>query len=516
MSENQTGLEKWFNPGMLGGPVGGFTPPPLANLFGSDVSRVAKSTGNYKIFNCSRSSDCGSGFVCSAGECVNKDDSSKAGSNGGSGPATSAASGSGSPNCNPDEESTDCGDTKKNCPKPTCGTNGGKNGQNCEVQSRADCCGGIMYRCGGDAINGIPPAECPQCEPCEPPYRECKDVCDWYYKANGANSSAASCQNTDGSQRHCGNCQECFSGQCQDWSSAPCWCNAVGAECPDCEECDRDENSPTYGECAATTGTCKECTNCSVVCPCGTQVNCRACYEKYRNGLAAPSQCRADCYKKFCTDKQPLTHTKQPACPEEKDPCKADPGNSCEIECECITRYGPCGGERPPNPPGKRCTSQGYMSTCADDGSGEMVYFDRCCTMNTTDPKCDKCDCLCSNDCPDCYYCGANGECVYDEDCDRPCDEPCNGNCCGPGRTCKDAILYSTIDPCHNQPCIFAVPVGTTPELVWTEDISAEDAVCDRFHTHCHVKVNNQFVCTHWDCQKGLVVLGPAPYKVCG
>lgn len=491
--------------------VGGF------NAGSSGFNSFTKAVDPTRIRTCNGSTDCASGYNCVNGVCIRKDDAAF-GFDGVSNPPPSTNSGSGSSSCNDGEKDCeDCG-----VGKATCG------GQSCGITKPSDCCGGTMYTCGHDAVTGdflgelkIGNKACPQCSPCQDPDRECTDICDSYRKANGVTSPAASCKNVDGSARDCGACEKCFALKCKPWDSAPCWCAPNGQECPDCEVCNRDENSPTYGQCEQKTGECQDCTTCTVTCSCGRQVNCHGCWEHYRNGLAAPAQCRAECYQKYCVDREPLTHTGQPACPPQQDVCKSDPGNECELECYCTTYDTPCGEGPNPAPPGWRRMHEfsGYVTTCVDGEAvspdSKVIWIDKLCRYDTENEDCEKCDCLCSNDCPDCYYCGPNGECVYDEDCDNPCDQPCNGICCEPGQTCVAAVAWEVVDPCHNAGYVFYAPANVTPVLSHTADITAGEAICHRFHTHCDVLVNGSFAGVHLDCQKGLKRIGPAGFNMC-
>jgi hypothetical protein len=271
------------------------------------------------------------------------------------------------------------------------------------------------------------------------------------------------------------------------------------------------------------TGLCNDDCSCAVTCPCGTQYRGVHSQEHYQSGPSCPSVCRERLYQYYCIDRA------SEACPPQKDPCKADPGNKCEQDCYCTSQKVSCSGTYS-CPDGYRCQQTGtlFAATGSDgscqDGPGDpadlwtqggKTIFLRICKMSD-DPDCEECDCNCENDCPDCHTCGADGKCVYDPDCDTPCDNPCNGDCCLAGQNCVPAALWQVVDACHFQGATFAAPAGVTPTLEHTVDIPANGAVCGRFHTHCNVRVNGQVVASHLDCQKGLKSLGSAGYNICG
>lgn len=218
---------------------------------------------------------------------------------------------------------------------------------------------------------------------------------------------------------------------------------------------------------------------------------------------------------------------KNETCPPNIDPCA--PETECEKDCKCTTQKTACGGTYK-CPEGKKCKVLGTLfaatgpdGSCQDGGDptgawsqGGITWFLRICTPDRDKPECEECDCNCENDCPDCYLCGADGECYYDEECDEVCEgEPCEGTCCGEGKTCVPGVTWAVTDPCHNASYEFVAPQGVKPELVHFVDIEKEDAVCDRFHTHCEVVVCGGFIGLHLDCQKGLKRVGASGTKTC-
>lgn len=450
-------------------------------------------------FNCQTASDCGADHSCSGGQCVpNNSTSTTAAGDGASPGGSSSGGGSPSAGCSGDIPGNDC--IEKGCATgPTCGDGG---------EEPFGCCGTPIYRCHGAGQTGEP-----QCEPCEFEDKECNDFCDSWFKSHG--SLAPNCTSgATGRPLTCGDCSECFTSLCREADDGPCWCKPGNTGCPDCEECQRPS-----GDCKAGVGVCNDECNCFVTCPCGTQYQGFHTQEHYATGLACPSACRAATYQKYCVE------GKDKSCPPQKDPCKADPGNKCELDCYCTSQKVSCNGTHT-CPDGYRCQVTGTLNASlggqCEDGTdpanlwatGGKTIFLRICKMGD-DPDCQECDCNCENDCPDCFTCGANGQCVYDPACDQPCDVPCNGACCGPGQKCVPAVLWQVIDACHFQGATFAAPQGVTPALVHTTDVTKEDAVCDRWHTHCAVTVQGGQVAQHLDCQKGLKRIGPAGYNIC-
>ena len=491
-------------PGPRKGTLGGWWRLPSFSIFGErrgeeEIDETNYSSSSFaerdevKWSNCQTAEDCGADHLCAGGVCIPRNSTGTGAQSGGSGGA------GGSSGCNNDtpDDFDDCID--KNCATgPKCG-----NGE-----EKPNCCGNPIYTCGSNP---------PQCEPCDPPEKECNNFCDSWFKSNG--TIAPGC---DGDSV-CGSCSECsFENKCKKGKvgNIPCWCSPGNEGCPDCEECQRKGSGS--GDCLEKVGLCNDETTCTIVCPCGTKYRHFHSQEHYLTGLAAPAACRIAGYQKYCVDGA------AESCPPQKDPCKADPGNKCEKDCYCTSQKVSCSGTYS-CPDGHRCQVTGELfaatgpnGQCSDSGDdptnpwsqGGKTIFLRVCKM-ADDPDCEECDCNCENDCPDCHTC-INGECVYDTGCDTPCDIPCNGSCCFPGESCKPGVLWQVVDACHNQGSTVVAPAGVTPQLVKTVDVLKEDAVCDRYHTHCNILVNGVVVGTHLDCQKGLKRLGEAGRNLCG
>ena len=368
-----------------------------------------------------------------------------------------------------------------------------------------------MYTCFGK--------DCPQCEPCEEPYKVCTQYCTFALASFG--DLPTSCKNQDGTSKACGECSECIpiggSGLYEDPNQCvpkpndgftPCTCFDSESACGDCQACDTES-----GDCEPQTGLCETNCNCFVTCPCGVTLQGTHSQEVYANGPGCASNCRAKTYAD-CAE----------YCPPAKDPCKADPNNKCEVACECKTYRTDCGQSPPPCPDGKTCTSQGQMFSGATESGncspisgqlGGVYHFRKECTRSN-DPECQECDCNCENDCGDCEICSASGTCVPDPECDEACDVGevrCGSDCCQEGQECMPQDCVSFTDACHGIFVEVCGPAGSSFGLAHTADIPAESAVCGRFHTHCTITVNGSPTGKqHLDCQAGL----PAPQKGSG
>ena len=440
------------------------------------------------LLTCQTAEDCGSNHICKDGQCVPANSTNTAGGGGGGGGGQAA--------------NTDCGDTSdatqdcptKNCkPGPICG----------DGAEPFNCCGDNIYRCHG--------SQTPQCEPCEPLDKECNDFCDMWFRSNG--TQAPGCDDDS----VCGDCTRCVGSICKENTfNPPCWCEPGNSGCADCEKCDSD------GECRLSKGTCNVECNCFVTCPCGSRYQGFHSQDNFATGPACPSACRAKTYQKYCVDGAAQS------CPPQKDPMKEDPGNKCEEKCYGTTQKVSC-NQSYTCPDGARCQQTGVLfaatgpdGECQDGADpsdlwsqGGKTFFVRVCKMSN-DPSCEECDCNCENDCPDCYTCGADGKCVYDDACDDPCPNPCGGACCDEGQGCEPGVIWHILDACHFAGGDIVVPASVGLSLVHTADIPAESAVCGRFHTHCAIIGSNGInYGTHLDCQKGLQRGGSAGYKVC-
>lgn len=500
---DQTSLEEFIENEFKGNPIDG------------QGANTGSTSGN-RVASCQRAEDCGSNHLCIGGTCVSAEavnqglvssygnsatantftSTSRPGGNSGG----SSNCGSGSDNdglgCGPDNpESGGCSSGG------SCGEDQGKGSLN---PNELNCCGpdgqkAPKYRCNGGPW---------QCEPCAVPEKECNYFCDASYKLFGV--SGPGCTNQDGAPLDCGDCKDCgLNNTCVNWSGAPCWCKSGDSGCPKCEKCDANN-----GRCYGGPGICKEVCNVKVQCECGDIYT--AIHSQDRNHpVGCYTQGRRNLYQKMCIDGGG-NH-----CPQ-RDPCSADPNNPCEKSCRCTHRHTTCDAGRPPCPSGYSCTPLGYIFRGAsqEDGScqdtqqdengnwfgGGITWFARECLMREEgEGDCNKCDCNCENDCPDCYNCSAEGKCVRDEDCDDPCEVPCDGQCCENGETCQPGVQYEILDACHYAGGRFTAPANVTIRLEHTTDISAAGAVCGRFHTHCRVVGSDgKTYGTHLDCQRGL------------
>jgi len=461
------------------------------------------SVGKMEVPKCLSATDCSSNFTCVNGQCVSWTQTAKDATSGGSGLLpTGGTTGSGT--CD-DSPQADC--SSQNCSTPgNCGDSRGIGG--CEITKPSQCCGGSMYRC--------PFSSCPQCEPCQEPFKNCTTYCDSFGSSFGIPDP--SCEG-----KSCGECAECeptgSTGYLYDdpyhcvpkepGPFTPCNCSPENSGCPECEECQSD------GECRPAEGQCVDNCNCFVKCPCGVTLQGTHSQEHYQNGPVCPSACRAKLYKQC-----------DAVCPPKQDNCKADPNDPCEVSCECKTHRVGCSDGPPPCPSGKRCYPLGNMFAGTNEQGGCMEYnpatgmggkyiFQRICTMSDSE-ECEPCDCHCENDCGECEVCSASGNCVYDPDCDDKCFEGeinCDGQCCPPGEQCVPQDCIEFTDACHNAHVKVCGPAGASFGLAHNADIPAESAVCNRFHTHCYITVNGVSTGSqHLDCQAGL----PAPTKGTG
>ena len=483
-----------------------------------NASLLADAAAVSTVASCQTANDCGSNHVCAGGVCVPADAVIRAVNDQFGAPSTPLASAPGY-----------ASSVASNCGSGSSGGSGGcigpGSGSNCSPGSSCGRGYGNLYNpnqlicCDGNGNKG-PKYSCAggpwQCEPCTPPNKGCNKFCDDSYKLFGRRS--AGCQNpNDGAPLDCGECLSCgLNDTCQDTGGGPCWCKPGNEGCPKCETCE------SSGSCSRSKGVCNSSCSCRVKCDCGQEYTGTWSQEYFSNGLACTHACRRALYQAKCVEGGGND------CPP-YDPCKADPANKCELECQCVTRITPC-DQTPKCPSGWKCSIMGKVFAavgenggCADYPPGTtwipggIRWFVRECKIKKNDPDCDECDCNCENDCPDCYKCNTEGKCVYDEDCEEPCDVPCNGSCCFGSQTCKPACQWQIVDACHGQGGTITAPCDSSPSLQHIANISAKDAVCSRFHTHCNVR--NRFgnnIGTHLDCQKGLKKLGPTGANMCG
>ena len=148
-----------------------------------------------------------------------------------------------------------------------------------------------------------------------------------------------------------------------------------------------------------------------------------------------------------------------------------------------------------------------------DDAYGGKTWFVKMCKepeVPEGSPPVPCGPCTRDEECPDCYEC-VNNQCEPIEECDNVCDGvPCNGTCCGEGFECQPLCTYLVKENCHAAPYTIQALCGGL-RLTGVTVITAEDAVCSRYHTHCDIidKYGNK-VGFHLDCQAGISGQGPS------
>ena len=260
------------------------------NIFGDRLDgSYSASLADSEASFCKTSTDCGSGFVCIGGKCVDRSgflltsDSGcgNAVDNGGSstsgGCIDSGCIDPSSPNngvviCRPNSEGQIICETKEKCEGDAeCCVGGicveGKcQPQECSYLTEFEDCE-FGYSCiDGRCIPG-PQVSDPQCPPgtalrngeCR---GLCTSFCDSYKKTHG--TSGPGCFD----YQECDACNECGeSGTCVDLKeNAPCWC-VCSQDSPFCYDCAMDGASELN---------CKDCESCSeipgYICPCGAEL----------------------------------------------------------------------------------------------------------------------------------------------------------------------------------------------------------------------------------------------------
>jgi hypothetical protein len=269
-------------------------------------------------------------------------------------------------------------------------------------------CGPGSPKCCRQNANGSVECYCGECKNVEP--NTCSVYCDDYYKTFGI--IAAGCNKPDNQKAYCGGniCSECetctpdfFGGpaQCKPFElgdiGAPCHC--VGCEKP-CEYCNKDYESPTFGNCYFDGNNCQVCCSQSnPQCTCGplTELggSVSTCAPYY--GKACPSVLR-DKINALCEQK----------CATEPDPCAPEcTTKTYEIDAVDLPTFEP-----DPCPAKSTCTNAGSMTV----GSTSIV-FEKICNFENVPESCKETDCNCNNDCPSCEICNAQGKCEDDPNC---------------------------------------------------------------------------------------------------
>jgi hypothetical protein len=305
--------------------------------------------------------ECGSGFSCVEGQCVQ----------------------SGVTNCGSEggcDSGVGCG--KGGCSSPVGGSSTCTS-SNCGSGSYdADCCGVRYCRFSGNPGSPIPIVNCYCGAPEE--LTPCNAFCDDYYKNYGEQAAGCTDENT------CDECQSCAGGLCtkDTSSSAPCQCNPDSLG--DCEQCNED----------GTTSTGNNCRNCCTIvnheCPCGVVVDGFGCEDP--TAITTPAACniaQADIGKKC-----------EKLCAQKPDPCEG----FCESRQVCYSS-GSAPAE-PPCPIGSNCEITGII-----EGGGQKCYIYRECNTLNVPEECRVAECHCDLDCKSCQICSNQGKCIADPVC---------------------------------------------------------------------------------------------------
>lgn len=454
------------------------TSPSDGSASGSLIDANSSNNENTPA-ECISANDCGSGFVCRNGKCIEKGRS-----------VGGIASVSGCSSFEPGSGGLKDSDGCQDCATPTCG-NGSPGPLN--------CCGGVTYTHYPGGIKSCDP-------PLSPPSSDCTSYCTNYLHLHGDYAEGCS-----PSKNTCGMCEECdLGGDCVERSGAPCFC--PGSECKaDCEKCADD------GSCQETCEGCVDVCNCFVTCPSGKQITNSAFTKPHcDNGLACSAACRQDLLANHCDE----------ATADHKNPCDSDPNDPCSSGCECKTWQLPCGTSvQDACPAGKSCKSLGDLTPAGtyDElgdciGGSVITHFVRVCSAEGLPEGCDDCDCNCSNDCGDCETCNAAGECVPDQGCSNgECtspSEPCYGDCCSEGSECEKWYRYRIEDTCipSNSGYIVA-PESYPPRLVRYNSFQSppeDEGGCGRSVSWCYIYAGSLLLGEHRDCGNGIHRIGVA------
>jgi len=317
----------------------------------------------------------------------------------------------------------------------------------------------------------------------------------------------------------CGDCSVCININCQPRTpgnqGTPCFCEG---SCGFCETCDAS------GSCVPMDpARCGSRCNCKVSCPGSTTVVETSYFQQYKPNVSGPATpCWFECQQEAQSRIEDLCPPAQP------DPCTTNGGNDCLTNCQCVTNRTNCGESEPPCPDGYKCESQGNMFASpngyCDDSLGGITWFRKQCIQNEPGtPGADGTPCgTCTTkaDCGDCKDC-VGGKCerakVDGRDaCSRECPGPeCDGDCCQADEVCERGCSYEIIENCHFSPFVVTGSCEGI-SLRHTTNISKEDAVCFRFHTHCDiVDRNGEVIGTHLDCQASYRRLGGEGARYC-
>ena len=491
-----------------------------------DQSMVKQEQG------CTNSGDCGSGFACIGKYCVKVDGRTATG-----GGRTNVSPGSNceitpDPDLPPVPRPDPCGGVGSpagggstgGCTRPGCGQ-----GQDDITRPPGpnrpppDCCGGPTYtRCGVGGCSG------PQCEPFDPP-RGCSLYCTDYWESNGEYGEGCGEGNT------CSECSYCYQTQggaqivreCRPKSgnSQPCYCYGFRGCEGDCVRCQLDPEKEDFGRCDKECEGCVTWCNCFVTCNCGIELKGTWTQPACASGPVCPNNCRnnllAECEKR-CP-------------PPPKDPCKSDPNDPCKKDCGCVTIYRECSESLGPPPEGCSWTQLGFISTCGfppenfpegSPGPQKAYIMRKCCGKPDPGCKCRNAEGDQVRPCGPCEECTEEGFCQKDEDLCKPCssntvcgsegnEQCCSGNAdSNPGGGCAQECSWTVVDACHGAGFSFSGPCDSA-SLGPPSPVTKEQAVCNRYHTHCAVLTCGRAVGTHLDCQAGLTSNGPTGSTTC-
>jgi len=428
---------------------------------------------------CTTNSDCGVGYVCSNGRCIQQS-------------AGSTSGGSGAGNCE--------------LPKPPlysppapCGTIGSSSGTSgCSKPS----CGAPLPNPDG-TTTPCPDGETDGGDGVEEGGR-CSRWCDSYYKSNGEHWPGCN------DLLVCKNCFSCgfFSSKCDEPRTGDCRC-ATRSE--PCKRCDSNTGqwiatSPCYRRyCLSWICKCRgqelgspftHCSSVDITSPsfsgprAAQQSEVGAiCRQRYPNCKKPPADnCVTRTYEGSvppcpanytCTQVGYIKVEGQPANYLIRECPKDDPNNPPEVDCGYKTYY----GSVPPCPSKTQCSVVGVIQV---EGQPTATIRKEC-PVEETD-----CRFVLSNSsyvpCSDCETCNnSDGKCYRKPECDEvPCNTVCGGNCCRTqGAECVTMTSYRVADTCHNQPFTFCSSGGYSSQFV--EYIPKESAICDRGHIHTDI-----------------------------
>ena len=358
------------------------------NFLDSSLFRRASNT------QCNGGGDCGVGFACIDGRCTK---------------IFAKNGGSWTPNsCGDDNVTWVCtkGDksgSNDKCTRPTPG--------NCD---KDPICPG--ERCCRQQGDGSIRCICGSCEQTDTSI--CNVYCDQHYKAFGTVLPGCYTRDMEGFGECGGNiCDECkfcedtFSGyaecvlgeQGDPFNPLPCHCFPKCSE--ECHVCNKDTDSPNFGDCEYAPNTCAEC--CSI-----SNYECPQCaryfegFQEHCEPIGSTRNCLSVLQEKLFA-----------ACAVEcaaEDPCApTDSFSTCvdgSAPVDPITNPGGPTGVSCPD--GKTCQYTGYIEI-----GGKTCYLYSTWVTADIPERCKECDCNCDNDCGDCEICNEQGKCEKDPDC---------------------------------------------------------------------------------------------------